>query len=280
MICAYNEAKEYLDHVVLYDGEVRDQSDCPYCKSGIGIVDEAEIITYRCGKCGWWKAQYGKNVGMFGNYFIPSIHGIAQTYSPSDIDVPIKELREFLSKKPNYLSEVNPTTFEHLMADCFRLNYAPCEVVHLGGTGDGGIDLKLILGDETRYLIQIKRRADLSSTEGVKVVRELNGVLFREGCAKGMVVTTANRYSQAAHKETAIKTETDESYEMNLLAFHDVVSMLNIQSCVPYEPWKTHLLKGFQGETEQLRKYTTHNNTLNADLFSRCAPSPAGERGR
>ncbi len=276
LICTYNEAKEYQDYVVLYDGEVRDQSDCPYCKSGIGIVDEAEVITYRCCKCGWWKAQQASHTGMFGNYFIPSIHGIAQTYAPADIDVPIRELHEFLSKKPNYLSEINPTLFEKLMADCFRLNYAPCEVIHLGGTGDGGIDLKLILGDETRYLIQIKRRANLSATEGVKVVRELNGVLFREGCAKGMVVTTAKKYSKAAHKETSIKSPTDESYEMQLLAFSDVVSMLNIQPSTPYEPWNSHLPKGFQGKTEQLRKYTTHNNTLNADWFSRCAPSPAG----
>lgn len=275
MICTYNDAKEYLDHVVLYDGEVRDQSDCPYCKSGIGIVDEAEIITYRCGKCGWWKAQQTRDTGMFGNYFIPSIHGIAQSYTPSDIDVPISALQEFLAKKPNYLSEINPTVFEKVMADCFRLNYAPCEVIHLGGTGDGGIDLKLVLDDKTRYLIQVKRRSDLSSTEGVRVVRELNGVLFREGCAKGMVVTTANKYSQAAHKETNIKTPTDESYEIQLIAFNDVVSMLNIQSTTPYEPWKTHLSKGFQGKSEQLRKHTTHNG-LNPDWFGRCAPSPSG----
>lgn len=265
-----------MDYVVLYDGEVRDQSDCPYCKCVIGIVDEAEIITYRCGNCGWWKAQQTSGTGMFGNYFIPSIHGIAQTYTASDINVPIMELRKFLSKQPNYLSEINPTVFERLMADCFRLNYAPCEVIHLGGTADGGVDLKLVLGNGTRYLIQVKRRANLSSTEGVKVVRELNGVLFREGCAKGMVVTTASKYSPAAHKETNIKTPTDESYEMKLLTFDDVVTMLNIKPTALYEPWESHLSKGFQGTAEQLRKYTIQNNTLNAGWFSRCAPKPAG----
>lgn len=276
MICSYNDSKEYLDYVILYDGDVRDQSDCPYCKNGIGIVDEAEIITYRCGKCGWWKAQKTSDTGMFGNYLIPSIHGVAQAYTPSDVDVPIRELREFLAKKPNYLSEIDPTVFEKLMADCFRLNYGPCDVIHLGGTGDGGVDLKLVLGDKTRYLIQVKRRSDLNSTEGVGVVRELNGVLFREGCAKGMVVTTAKKYSQAAYKETNIKTPTDESYEIQLLAFDDVVSMLGIKSTTPYEPWIYHLLKGFHGKPDQLRKYTIHNNTLNSDWFSRCAPSPSG----
>lgn len=75
----------------------------------------------------------------------------------------------------------------------------------------------------------------------MRVVRELNGVLFREGLSKGMVVTTARGYSPAARRETAVKTETSETYEMELLSFDDIVGMLRINRPSPYEPWMTYI---------------------------------------
>ena len=77
--------------------------------------------------------------------------------------------------------------------------------------------------------------------EGVRVVRELNGVLFREGETKGIIVTTAKDFTKAAKDETVIKTETKERYQVKLLAFEDFVKMLMLPDIEPYEPWKKHL---------------------------------------
>lgn len=68
-------------------------------------------------------------------------------------------------------------------------------------------------------------------------MRSLNGVLFRDNSAKGMVITTARDFTSAAKAEAAVKTQTAEMYEMILLAFDDVVSMLRIPTAIPYQPW-------------------------------------------
>jgi HJR/Mrr/RecB family endonuclease len=100
------------------------------------------------------------------------------------------------------------------MKDCLKDAHSPCEVIHTGKTADGGVDLMMILDNDESYLVQVKRRTNLSSKEGVKVVRELNGVLFREGKAKGMIITTASGYTKPAVEETKIKTCLSESYNL------------------------------------------------------------------
>jgi hypothetical protein len=45
-----------------------------------------------------------------------------------------------------------------------------CEVVHLGGRKDGGIDIKAVRGDGRTTLIQVKRRSDFGRREGVQVI--------------------------------------------------------------------------------------------------------------
>ena len=114
---------------------------------------------------------------------------------------------------PRHMAHVDPRAFEKLMQDCLRSAYGPCEVTHLGCTGDGGVDLKLTRNDLGTFLVQVKRRTHLGRNEGVSVVRELNGVLFREGRAKGMVITTAKDFTKAAREEAHVKTPTDEEYE-------------------------------------------------------------------
>ncbi len=152
--------------------------------------------------------------------------------------MPIYDLRRHLRIHNIDLANVNPTIFEKLMGDCIRSAFGPCEVIHVGGTADGGIDLKLVQNDKTTFLVQVKRRSNLSRHEGVQVVRELNGVLFREGAAKGMVITTAAGFTKAALEETKVKTPTKVQYDMRLLAFNDIVEMLNLPSPDPYEPWQ------------------------------------------
>ena len=137
------------------------------------------------------------------------------------------------------------------MQDCLRSEYAPCEVYHVGKTGDGGgIDLKLVLSDKETFLIQVKRRSDLSKREGVNVVRELNGVLFREGVSKGMVISTARGYTKAAERELNVKTDTSETYLVRLLDYYDIVKMLNLPMVNPYRPWRDYI------DVSKLSEYT------------------------
>jgi len=76
-------------------------------------------------------------------------------------------------------------------------------------------------------------REDLGSTEGVKTVRELNGVLLREATPHGMIVTSAKGFTRAAREEIRRVTENTnmffESYRLDLLAFPEVVDLLRLR---------------------------------------------------
>src|SRR5271169_136592 len=70
-------------------------------------------------------------------------------------------------------------------------------------------------------------------TEGVQVIRQMNGVLFREGRARGIVITTASNFTKGAVREASTRKSTNEQYEMKLLSFPDIVSMLRLPSVEP-----------------------------------------------
>lgn len=190
-----------------------------------------------CDRCGWWYLFEG----FYGYHGIADCiyesSGIAKHYEVSSLDAPISDLRRYLAHHPNDLAHVHPNKFELLMQDCLKDCFGPCEVIHTGRSGDGGVDLVMVLSDIETYLIQVKRRSDLSAKEGVQVVRSLNGVLFRENKTKGLIITTASGFTRGAKQETIIKTE-DKNYTMRLMAFDDVVSMLRLPSMTPYEPWR------------------------------------------
>lgn len=209
--------------------------------------EHAFLELRNCVYCGWWLLRYTLSlIHHSWTSGIPiscgkALYGEVKHYDVSSLDAPLAALRAYLSKHPRHVAHVHPTQFELLMRACLSEYCGAAEVIHTGQSGDGGVDLKMILTDGDTYLVQVKRRSDTFRFEGVRVVRELNGVLFREGCAKGMVVTTAGGFSAAAKREAAVKTATIEKYEMRLVAFDDIVAMLRLNHPTPYEPWLTYV---------------------------------------
>ncbi len=252
-VLAYEHAVETEDTLTIYDYcEIRDVDSlrtCPYCMSTNVVYPRyvEDIGLCRCGYCGWWKLLNLNDVSHgFGKVDVRSKTAIVKRFPVSSLEVPLRALRGFLGKHPNHMAYVNPNVFEKLMADCLRDAYFPCEVVHVGRSDDGGIDLKLVITDDVCYLVQVKRRKNLDKKEGVEVVRSLNGVLFKEGIPKGMVITTARAFTTRALESTTIKTPTAVPYDMKLLAFDEVKSMLKLTPVLPYEPWKRYKFKPLQ----------------------------------
>lgn len=250
-IIAYEDAEPAHDRVTIYDftdiKDVNSLRGCPYCTSRNVVIpsDTDQEGLCRCTICGWWKLLSLNEIsGGFGRKDISSLTAIAREFTVSALDIPIRALRSFLAQHPSHMAHVDPNVFEKLMADCLRDLYDPCEVIHVGGTDDGGIDLKLILADSSCYLVQVKRRSKLHLSEGVSVVRSLNGVLFKEGVPRGMVITTARAFTARAVESTVIKTPTVVPYDMKLLAFNEVKSMLQLEPVLPYEPWKKFSSRG------------------------------------
>src|SRR6185295_2727412 len=82
---------------------------------------------------------------------------------------------------------------------------------------------------------------NLERNEGVDVVRLHNGVLFREGIPRGMIVTTAKAFTKSAYSEREVKTGTSEPYELELFARDHIVEWLKLEFPTPYQPWQAHI---------------------------------------
>lgn len=81
----------------------------------------------------------------------------------------------------------SPSDFERLCRELFAaMGY---HVLRVGGQSDGGVDVRAMRTGET-VLIQCKRWRN--RPVGVKVVRELLGVVVSEGAAQGILVTTSH----------------------------------------------------------------------------------------
>ena len=212
---------------------------CPYCSSFTTQRDFGYYSLFNCEKCGWWTTIHASEGGGFSAYKKSKVYkGILKKYPIDSLEIPINELRDFLKKHPNNMAFTHPTVFEKLMADCIKYTHEYCEIKHVGGTGDGGVDIILVSLNEGKRLVQVKRRENLTSTEGVKVVRELNGVLFRENIPNGMVITTAKKFSKAAIKEIDITALNREKYNMKLFTYNNIVDLFDIVPNEPYKPWE------------------------------------------
>jgi hypothetical protein len=212
---------------------------CRFCGAFTPLFLDRECRAARalCDKCGYWMVIEMPDLGGWHSYRpTPCTVGVVRKYSISALDAPLHDLQRFLRTHPEHLAHVNPVAFEELIAACMRAAFRPCNIVRVGGTGDGGIDLLFVKPDAGHYLVQVKRRGNIERNEGVEVVRTLNGVLFREGVAKGMVVSTAKAFTRAAEKETQVRTGGLE-YEMRLYGFSDIVSWLELDFTEPYQPW-------------------------------------------
>ena len=100
--------------------------------------------------------------------------------------------------------------------------FMDCEVIHLGGPNDNGIDLLLVRGSH-EYAVQVKRRATEKS-EAVSGIREFLGAMLLRGSPNGFFVSTAPRFSRQA--QTAAKRARDQ----HLVEFIELVDASRLTS--------------------------------------------------
>ena len=202
-------------------------------------ADEAETyVLAQCVVCGFWRVIKISSLGGFrSGYEVPAWRGVAEYYDVSDVSVPLNDLRRYLIKNPKRMGNVNPFVFESLVADCLKSAFPDCEIVKIGGVRDRGVDMILVRTTGENYLVQVKRKASLEQNLGVDPVRQLNGVLFREGAAKGIVVTSAKGYTKDAYNETFVNRGGDVWQSIELYSHSHIMEWLNLPTANPYSPW-------------------------------------------
>lgn len=197
-------------------------------KDGFALNAGWNISVRYCPACGWWCAeQEGTPTGCIEefteevrredddlwnyNFFV----GRLREFRVNDITIPVDLLAAHIAKNHDALYSVHPRKFEELIADVFA-DFFSCEVELTAQTRDGGIDLYLLNGDEPA-LVQVKRRCRSDTTERVSVIRELAGVLLISGHTRGIVVTTAAKYSSQAEAEARATPLSEKGYSIELI---------------------------------------------------------------
>jgi len=138
--------------------------------------------------------QVVRMLGMFGQYILPLLFSFAAIASATN-GRKRRRLHDRAASSSNAtaLNEMSWQEFEMLVGEAFRRR--GYSVVENGGGGaDGGVDLVLTREGE-RFLVQCKQWK--AKKVGVKIVRELYGVMAAEGASGGYVVTSGV-FTQAA----------------------------------------------------------------------------------
>ena len=184
---------------------------------------------YVCTECGWWHSSTNRCIHWTSTDYVveDSIinEGIVKRFDIGARDIPNDVLRAYIQSHINDVSLVDHKRWELLMRDIYS-DFYDCEVRHIGGPGDNGIDLYAVINEEP-HLIQIKRR-QRKGVEGVALVREFVAVLMLEGIRNGHIVTTAERFSEPAKRAASHERLRRYGISVELKTIKDIHSMLAI----------------------------------------------------
>lgn len=186
-----------------------------------------------CPRCAHWKFWAVEEQCMDHPRCVLAV-GLEARFSskiPPGCDV---ELAKALTRRPAEWSRVNSRALEQLVAEVFRRNFAPCEVQHVGRSGDGGKDVVYIAGGTEKWLIQVKGHRNPLKPEPVTTIRSLVGTLVDEGVPRGIVVTTADAFSRDAY--AAVRRYDARGYRIRL--FDQGLLRELIGPLVPRRPWE------------------------------------------
>jgi restriction system protein len=150
------------------------------------------------------QAQLLRTFAQFGQFVLPAAFGLggfvsgikkisrarlARTVTGS---LPVAGVDPTVDS-PRVAADIDWQDFEKLVGEAFRL--LGYKVTETGpSAGDGGVDLVLSRGGQ-RHLVQCKQWG--ARRVGVKPVRELAGVIAREGATGGFVVTNGEFTEEA-----------------------------------------------------------------------------------
>jgi len=115
---------------------------------------------------------------------------ISSLVEPDFADI-YEELYGYFHQRPDALYKLTPRQYEIILSRIFRTQ--GFEPVLGPGTGDGGVDIRLIQRDplgDVLTLVQAKRYAKRKIDLGP--VQALRGVMAAEGVANGIVITTSD----------------------------------------------------------------------------------------
>lgn len=208
---------------------------CPNCENNIEITYEAS--EYPAGVLNFSDTEVsgGKLISGFGDIDVSfgeeiySFDEQVQLYLPEEKTVITNlglcsfELISEISRKPDILYQIEPRTFEELIATIFSRHGFSVELTKK--TRDGGRDiiaLRSDLGIKSKYIIECKRYA-IDNPVRVELVRSLLGVQVQEGANKSVLATTSY-FTKDAKK--FVNEVHNTKWAMDLKEYKDILNWI------------------------------------------------------
>lgn len=251
---------------------MRDRT-CRYCTTQMGTIYASELVgeLMLCPTCGYWGGRGTRELGH-GPLNARGVLGVVGLHKDSartpidawgwgerselDVDAPewtFDQLLAQLRAVPSRLLSLSPQRAEAVVADLLA-EVLDCEVRHVGGVGDGGVDCYIVAGDEIKSIVQVKWHRDSRKAESVRLVREIAGTLLARGVPRALLVTTRERLSPAARKEIEVLRSREILHlgriEIDSVTYSDLIDMLElawVRRDGDFEkavPWFWHLEPG------------------------------------
>lgn len=199
-----------------------------YQDGEIGVVECA----LACRACANWIAWSSTSISS-PEWLLPFV----RQFQPQKEVPALTVLAEEVRKNPEVIRATTAKEFELFVGSIIR-NFFACEVYHVGKSNDGGIDLLAIESDNP-LVIQVKRRLNPDSVEGVDVVRLLFASMFASGAKRGMLVTSAQRFSKQAAEWAHLPNLRDSGFEIDLVAFERLLEMTRQAGPGAASGWET-----------------------------------------
>ncbi len=241
----HDDDGDFDEEAVINGDPLQDLKNCTYCLTELLKVEDEvlqksshrQYCLWYCQNCRFWQAR------LYSDPFM-------RCMPPPDYWAYISKLREFNPKlpegckkesalhirsNPDLLHSFTPKRFEKFVADVFRANYTNAEVLHVGKPYDGGVDVLLIDDSKEQWLIQVKRRESKNHSEGIDTIRNVLGAMHLNGVRRGIVVSTANRFSRNAIQATA-KAKAGE-YPMIVQLVDKGIFNKMLDPILPDRPW-------------------------------------------
>lgn len=189
--------------------------------------------------CGWWEHTFhgyleGESQG-FKDWAFEIDSAILREFEIESKDVPVESLREYLIKNKDHFYSIHHKKMEELVASVFREHF-DCEAHVVGKTSDGGVDLILLEADQP-IIVQVKRRMKPGKVEPVNLIRELIGATLLKDSRRCIYVTTADRFSRNAVKESRQAIEKGIVDTFELYDFDKINNVLKLNSKNTIDPW-------------------------------------------
>ncbi|MGD0884325.1 MAG: restriction endonuclease [Thermodesulfovibrionales bacterium] len=222
-------------------------SVCYVCKSPTHMVRDERgkhtiphVKVRACPKCGWWESENTAHLrtGLGRSYDSYTLlrRACLREFAIFDDEAPLDALRSHFRKHPKDLNRISPKKLEHLVGSIFE-DYFSCEVIRVGGPGDGGFDLLLIMS-ENPAVVQVKQRIDPNKSEPVSSIREFVGAMMLSQKRVGFFVSSASKFSNKA-QEAATKAESICIEKLEIIDASRLIDILDIVSHKA-EPWKKY----------------------------------------